>query len=322
MTKPLRVLALTQSDRMPNWDLFYEELGNYVDLDFRKLNRSEQSNLKKYFRNIDLDNYDRIFLELRFKRQLKQRNFIATLPNLVEYESDANQNYKKGGKYQGKWSKYYSSMSSLRIICTGHIVTARLRDEGYDAVCVPKGFNETEISCLDQSRDIQLGFIGRVEKAAYNDRKKLLDLCVKRLGLQMLRTNPGAAYNQMLNRIRFFVSADIGLDEYMIKNFEAMAAGCVLCCYRQGRGEEDALGFIDMDNVVLYDDVDELEAKLDYLKGRASEVDLIAERGRALVESRYGLKSLARQTAEVLVAPVMFMKPMTMTQKLLARLGR
>ena len=66
----------------------------------------------------------------------------------------------------------------------------------------------------------------------------------------------------MLNRIRFFVSADIGMGEYMIKNFEAMACGCVLLAYDQGELENEALGFIDMHNIVLYRRLDELRDKL------------------------------------------------------------
>lgn len=322
MTKKLRVLALTQANRMPNWDLFYEELGRHVELDYRKLDRNEQSHLKKYFKTIDLTQYDRIFLELRFKRQLKQRHFIATLPNLIEYESDANQNYKVGGKYQGAWSKYYSTMINLRVISTGHIVSERLRREGFDVAFVPKGYNESEVRFLNQQRDIELGFIGRVEKAAYDERKKFLEQCVGRLGLQLLRTEPGDQYNAMLNRIRFFVSADHGLDEYMLKNFEAMAAGCVLCCYRQGRGEEDALGFKDMENVVLYRDIDELEGKLQILQRSPKMVDDIAAAGMALAQAQYSLKILAQKVAQAIVPRIEVTGSFSLWQKVLAAIGR
>jgi len=320
--KKLRVLALTQANRMPNWDLFYSELGKHVTLDYRKLDKREQSNLKVYFKSIDITKYDRIFLELRFKKQLKQRHFIATLPNLVEYEWDATQNYKKGGKYEGAWSKYYSTMSSLRVISSGHIVSERLRNEGHDVRFVPKGFNESEISCKDLPRDISLGFIGRVTKAAYDERKRFLDGCVSELGLQMLRTEPGLAYCEMLNRIRYFVSADHGLDEYMGKNFEAMAAGCILCSYRQGGGEEEALGLVDMANVVLYSDLAELKSKLSVLNSEPSKADEIARAGRLLAEREYTLARLAEKTALELIEPVVSRRELTRLQKLFAWFGR
>ncbi|GAA5315039.1 MAG: glycosyltransferase [Candidatus Pelagadaptatus aseana] len=318
----LKVLALTQYDRMPNWDLFYQELGRHVDLDFKKLNKKQQVNLKKYFKSIDVSSYDRIFLELRFKQQLRQRHFLGGLPNLVEYETDANQNYKKGGKYEGAWSKYYSSLTSLRVISTGFNVSNRLRREGFDARFVPKGYNESEIKCLNKKRDIEVGFIGRVEKAAYDKRKEFLDECVEKLGLKLIRTEPGEAYNKMLNRIRFFVSADHGLGEYMIKNYEAMAAGCVLCCYRQGNGEEEALGLRDMENVVLYGDASELQEKLAIVRADKSLEDAIAKSGRQLAENNFGLSCLAEKVSEELIEPVIKTREQSLSERLLAYIGK
>jgi len=320
--KHLRVLALTQANRMPNWDLFYQELGTHVDLDYRKLSRKEQSNLKSYFKKIDIDSYDRIFLELRFKRQLKQKYFIATLPNLVEYEWDATQNYKKNGKYEGAWSKYYSTMTSLRVISSGHLISERLRQEGYDVRFVPKGFNESEISYLGLKRDIKLGFIGRIEKAAYDERKKFIESCVSELNLKILRTSPGKEYNETLNRIQFFISADQGLEEYMGKNFEAMAAGCVLCCYRQGNGEEEALGLKDMENVVLYTTLQELKEKLEILYSDNAKSERISKAGKKLADSEYSLTQLASKAARELQDPIPKSKNLTLFGRFMAFIGR
>jgi hypothetical protein len=69
----------------------------------------------------------------------------------------------------------------------------------------------------------------------------------------------GEEYCATLNRIRFFVSADVGMGEYMIKNFEAMACGCVLLAFDQGAAENQALGFKGMVNVVFYKDIPQLQ---------------------------------------------------------------
>ncbi len=139
--------------------------------------------------------------------------------------------------------------------------------------------------------------------------------------MQLLRTEPGAAYNEMLNRIQFFISADQGLDEYMGKNFEAMAAGCVLCCFRQGGGEEEALGFVDLENVVLYSDLEELKKKLDLLKEQPDKIKEIARSGRELAIREYSLACLAQKTASALVAPIDSRREPSLTQKLLAGIG-
>lgn len=307
---------------MPNWDLFYQQLGQFVDLDFRKLTRSQQSNLNKYFQSVDVHSYDRIFLDLRFKKQLKQRHYLATLPRLVEFEHDANQNYKPGGKYQGQWSKYYRTMQELRVLSSGFNVSRKLATEGFDVKFIPKGYDENEISHLGIPRDIEFGFIGRLGHSAYDKRRDFLEECVERLGLQLIRTKPGSEYNQTLNRIKFFISADIGLGEYMIKNFEAMAAGCLLCCYRQGNGEEAALGLIDMENVVLYQGIEDLKEKLNFLQARPDEVGRVAGNGRSLAEREFTLTRLAEKTALALQEPLVKRRCLTPWQRLLAKLGR
>lgn len=319
--RKLRVLALTQDDRMPSWDLFYQQLGRFVDLDFRKLTKAQQRNLKKYFQSVDIHSYDRIFFDLRFKKQLRQRHLIASLPRLVEFEHDANQNYKVGGKYQGKWTRYYRTMQELRVLSSGFNVSRKLAEEGFDVKFIPKGYDESEISCLERPRDIEFGFIGRIGRSAYDQRRDFLQSCVEHFGLQLIRTHPGGEYNQALNRIKFFISADIGLGEYMIKNFEAMAAGCVLCCYRQGNGEEEALGLVDMENVVLYQDIEELTEKLDSLSGRPDEVKRVATNGRLLAEREFKLSRLAEKAALALQDPLTKRRCLTPWQRLLAKLG-
>ena len=107
-----------------------------------------------------------------------------------------------------------------------------------------------------------MGFIGRLEHPVYAERRVFLESLRDSHGLQILRTAPGSKYVKTLNRIRFFVTADIGLGEHMAKNFEAMAAGCIVCAYRQGEDEENALGLVDMQNIVLYSSKQELLDKL------------------------------------------------------------
>lgn len=94
-----------------------------------------------------------------------------------------------------------------------------------------------------------------------------------------MRTEPGVAYCEALNRIRFFVSADIGLGEYMAKNFEAMACGCLLFAYRQGAGEEQALGLEDGVNVLLFDDQQTFLERLQQARSDAPWAAQIAARG-------------------------------------------
>ena len=96
--------------------------------------------------------------------------------------------------------------------------------------------------------------------------------------LFITQTKTKEEYLETLNRIDFFISADVGMHEYMIKNFEALACGCILVAYRQGK-EEEALGFVDMNNVVLYSTPEEALQKIHYLQQNQAEAEALRKRG-------------------------------------------
>lgn len=300
----MKVLFLVQDEQLVLLDSLYESVASHCECDLRRLSSADQADLERYFaREVDVSLYDRILLFLRFKKELKQIDFIRRIPNLVTLEHDACQNYTDG-KYKGRFSYYYRNIPWIRVICSGFSLSDRLREEGVDAVFVPKGFDQHLLSDLHEPRDIRLGFIGSVNSAVYSERKALLNELEREEGLQILRTSPGEEYRNCLNRIRFFVNSDAGFNEYMIKNFEAMACGCVLLTFDQGELENKALGFLDMHNVVLYRNIDELRAKLGLLSENPALADEIACNGRKLVEQRYTFDVLGRQIVEAMRAPL------------------
>src|SRR5690606_38897428 len=190
------------------------------------------------------------------------------------------------------------------VISSGFEVVTRLREEGVDAVFVPKGYDQELLCNLQLDRDIELAFVGSTKSVAYSGRKAMLDALGEVESLQVIRTNSGDDYLQVLNRIRFFVSADVGMGEYMIKNYEAMACGCVLFAYDQGAEENRALGFIDMHNLVLYRTLDELRSKLTLLRADRQLATLIAARGCELAKSRFRFSAIGREVVEAMRAPL------------------
>jgi len=231
-------------------------------------------------------------MDLHFKRIVKQARFIRTLPNLTIYEEDACQNYITVSKWYGKFLSFYKKLGVFRLVCTSMDLADKFKKEGVDAHFLAKGYDQSLLRNLNVERDIEMGFVGRLTSDVYVERYKLLSFMQEEAGLQLLRTEPGLGYLNMLNRIKVFISADIGLGEYMIKNFEAMACGCLLVAYRQGI-EEEALGLEDMENIVLYKDKEELLGKLDILAGNSSLVREISANGQALVESRFTYSTMA-----------------------------
>ena len=119
-------------------------------------------------------------------------------------------------------------------------------------------------------------------------------------GVFVTKTKSGEEYLRTLNRIRFFVSADVGMGEYMIKNFEAMACGCVLLAYDQGERENEAFGFRDMENIVLYRSVADIQEKLAILRLDTALAERIARSGQALAIERFSFAAVGQSIVEAM----------------------
>jgi len=305
----MKVLFLVQKEQRVILDRFYHGIATHCECDIRWLDDAEQRHLRRYFRNnVAVDNYDRILFFLRFKQEIRQAEFIASVPNLVILEHDAYQNYIPC-KYSGCFSKHYQRLPWARVICSGFTVTEQLRAEGVDAAFVPKGYDGTLLRDEGGPRDIELAFVGSLKSTAYDGRRKLLEDLGQQEPLLITRTKSGEDYLNTLNRIRYFVSADVGMGEYMIKNFEAMACGCVLFAYNQGDAENQALGFMDMKNLVLYNNVIELRQKLSILRKDPVLADNIARQGRQLAEARYEFAHLGACVVEAMRPPLRCQSP-------------
>lgn len=299
---PMKVLALSSAGREPDLSCVYERLGQLVELELRTLDKDEQRDLRRYLRGLDLSRYDRLLLDLHFKHIHRQVAFLQQIPGLLIYEEDACQNYLDNSRWRGRFSRFYRAMPNVRVVVTGASVAERLCGEGFNVHFIPKGYDPRTIYCEPTARDIELGFVGRTASAAYTGRKELLDRLAAQEPLQVLRTAPGRPYREMLNRIRYFISADVGLGEYMAKNFEAMACGCVLLAWRQGT-EEPAIGLQEGRQLLLYSNINELRGHLARLREEPAWAHALAEQGRRFVEERMTHAHLAERLLEILQQP-------------------
>jgi glycosyltransferase involved in cell wall biosynthesis len=317
----MKVLLLVQKEQRAILDRLYGGIAAHCECDLRWLTSAEQRNLRAYFRReVDVTQYDRIVFFLRFKQEIRQVAFIRTLPNLVILEHDAYQNYISC-KYTGKFSAHYRKLPWVRVICSGFIVSERLRAEGFDAVFVPKGYDQSLLQDQGRERDIELAFVGSTNSVAYSGRKALLDELGQVENLVVTRTKSGEEYCETLNRIRFFVSADVGMGEYMIKNFEAMACGCVLLAYDQGEGENRALGLQDMENVVFYSSIAQLQGKLAVLRSDPQLAARIAVNGRNLALSQFSFATIGQRIVKELEPALRTPAPLTWFERMRATLG-
>jgi hypothetical protein len=282
----MKLLLIVQQHKRTIFDRLQESIARHAgECDIHRLDEVDQKNLRSYFeRHIDTTKYDRILLMIRLKHQLTQVGFLQSLPNLVFLEIDAWQNFHPKSKYKNKFLQHYLKMPWARIVSTGYNVSEKLKEAGLDVAFVPKGYDQALIENLNTSREIELGFVGSLKSGFYSDRRNFLLKLAKVEPLQIMRTKPGREYVERLNQIRFFISADVNFGEYMIKNFEAMAAGCMLFAFDQGDEENKAIGLEDMANVVLYKTNDELRAKLTKLRAEPQLADQIAANGQRFAE--------------------------------------
>ena len=317
----MKVLFLVQKEQRAILDRLYEGVAAHCDCDLRWLSSDEQRNLRGYFRReVDVSRYDRIIFFLRFKQEIRQASFIRTIPNLVILEHDAYQNYIPC-KYTGKFSAHYRRLPWARVISSGFVVAERLREEGFDAVFVPKGYDQALLHDQGRERDIELAFVGSTNSVAYSGRKALLDELASVEPLVVTRTKSGDEYRDTLNRIRFFVSADVGMGEFMIKNFEAMACGCVLLAFDQGEAESRALGLQDMHNIVFYRDIAHLQEKLAQLRADPELATSIARNGRDLAVSQFSFARVGQRIVEVLAPPLRPRADLSLVERLRLKLG-
>lgn len=292
----------TGENRLPDYSLVYRSIAKQGNARVLELTQREAREPRRSLKHIDFSQYTQVLIDIPFKHLYKAALFLRNIPGLVIYEQDACQNFISGSKWHGEFERFYKFLPHARFALTGFRVSERFRKLGLDAHFVPKGFDEEHLSIRHVVRDIPAGFVGRIRSDVYAERAQLLESLSRSHDVSLLRTQSRSEYCETLNRIGVFVSADIGLGEYMAKNFEAMACGCALLAYRQGQGEEKALGLIDMENVALYSTLAEAEDKLNMLQNDPALRDKIATAGQKLAWKNYTFDRLAARLYELVAS--------------------
>ena len=293
----MKVMLLVMDEQRVILDRLYEIFQRHCqDCTVVRLTKQQQMNLGPFLASVNYQVFDRIVIFSRIKRLAPQLAVLKCIPGLVFLEHDAYQNYMDGSKYKGAYSRLYRRLPWCRALVSGALVARRMREENIDAVFVSKGYDEAMLRNLEQPRDIPAGFLGSLKSSEYSGRKAFLETLAQRTGMLVTRTASGEEYLKMLNRIEVFVSADIGMGEFMIKNFEAMACGCVLLAWSQGE-EDQLLGFQDMHNVVFYNSADDAVAKLKLLRDDPALARRIGQNGQAFAEKYYAFERVGQDLA-------------------------
>ncbi|MDX9675064.1 glycosyltransferase [Pseudomonas zeae] len=293
----MKVMLLVMDEQRVILDRLYDIVQQNCDECFiYRLSKKQQLNLGSFLASVDYQTFDRVVIFSRVKRLATQLQVLKCIPGLVFLEHDAYQNYMPASKYRGAYSRLYRRLPSCRALVSGAVVARKMLAEGIDTVFVSKGYDEQMLHNTGVERDIPIGFLGSLKSTEYAERKAMLESLSQRTGMLVTRTKSGAEYLQTLNRIRIFVSADIGMNEFMIKNYEAMACGCVLLAWSQGE-EDRLLGFEDMHNTVFYRSADEAVEKIQLLQSDPELAERIARNGQEFAQSRYSFARVGQALA-------------------------
>jgi hypothetical protein len=245
-----------------------------------------------------------VIVDHNLRRMGAEYKQLRRIPGLVLFDFDFYINYLPGSECRGKLESVLKTLREHRIIVSGSFIKDDLCAKGFDAAFSPKGYDAFFVEDTGQVRDIELGFIGRSKHWIYELRRAMLKRLCADLGLQVLRTEENAEYNQALNRIRIFISPDLGYNEIMIKDFEAMAAGCLLVAPRPAPEELERLGWVDFENVVLYGTYEELLDKVRRLRAEPERIQPIAAAGRKLATNLHRWEARAPAVFELLQPPL------------------
>ncbi|MGL1834072.1 glycosyltransferase family protein [Rhodocyclaceae bacterium SMB388] len=265
--------------------------------------------------------FDRVVLCGGFRRSGPQVLALRKLPEVVIYDLDLQQDYMPDSKYFGLFPPLFKTLGRVSLIVTSMAAEEHYARKGFVVSYVPKAYDHRLISCTHTPRDIEFGFIGRTGNVLYRERRRLLAEVSRCLPVEQLRTvdlsEENDEYARTLNRIRFFISVDAGFREYHIKNFEALAAGCVLCALTTSQAENAFLGFEDMRNVVLYATADELVDKIATVRNTPGLAESIASAGRELAESAHQWRHRRDLLEQALSRAPAEPPPMSMQERLL-----
>ncbi|MCE7509430.1 glycosyltransferase [Alloalcanivorax xenomutans] len=231
--------------------------------------------------------YSRVVIDANLRRFGAGAKQLRGLSRLVLFDHDICQEVIPDSDWYRRYVPIMKYIGVTRVIVSSAFLANHLCRQGLDTVCIAKAYDSSVINDLQAERDLDAAFVGRTAHRVYRRRKRLLDKLKTELDVPILRSQPGEPYNALLNRIRVFVSADVGFNEYMIKNFEAMAAGCTLLAWRQPDSEQELLGFQENEHLFMYSDIEELKKTLVRLKQEPALAEKVAAAGRDLVVARH-----------------------------------
>ena len=214
----------------------------------------------------DYQQYDAVIFFVCFRDLIRKPDFNWNdyKGKKIIYDFDIHMNYSTwaGAKYLGKWNDVIKRNGFDVTVTTGKGVRNSLIWDGINAVWIPKGFDSSRFTNLNQDRN-GFCYFGK----QYEDRKKMLDFVgnidILKPSFKDLNYNLNQHYGCIMHN---------GI-EPMEKHFETSGCGCVpITNYIP---ELKDLGYVDGETMVSYNCFEELVEKLNYYNVNIDELKQI-----------------------------------------------
>lgn len=300
-SKPYLILGMDH--RRPDFKYVYDEVQKRCDAELICLKKRQLRRFPEFLRKIPLEQYQAVWMDIGFKYMHEAVEQINRCRHTVFYEEDAVQDDLDTSPWKDRFSAFYHQIDSSTLFTTGLSASESLKQKGVPNRLSIKGYDPEQLFRIEEiDKTIAAGFIGSTNASVYQSRKQLIDHLIDRDALTVCDpVDYGRPYRELLNRIQVFVSADIGLGEYMAKNFEAMACACVLLAYRQKNGEEERLGLISGENCFLYSTPNEALAIIEELRRDPEQRRRVAYAGQQLAQQSFSFDRIAKDIGDALL---------------------
>lgn len=257
-----------------------------------------------------LAEYDAVVFFVRF-RELMERTSLpwsgySGLKVLLDQDSFMDFcGWHGRSPYEGKWTETFTRLGFDLLICTGQRSAEHFRERGIHTEILYKGYDERYFHPLEQTRKgichygspyaARLTMLKAVRRAGIT----VEDVCAPYMTLNgilneyqfvlicnMTSTVPfGRLGASIEHRIPGSILRIQPAPEPMIKNFEAMGAGC--CVFSDPSPDDAELGFIDGKNCVIYNGFDDLINRIHHFTNNLAAAATIGEHAAALVRGRH-----------------------------------
>ena len=258
----------------------------------------------------DLTPYSAVVFCVRFRDLMQQDqlswNGYSGLKVLLDQDSFMDfVGWHGRSPYEGMWIRTFQRLGFDLLLCTGQRSVEHFRVRGVPAELLYKGYDERYFYPLGVERD-GICHYGN----PYTARRNMLRV-VRRAGVVVNEVRaPYVRLNEDLNSSTSVIICNMTSEipfgrigasieyrfpgslmrlqkspEPMIKNFEAMAAGC--CVFADVTPDDSALGFEDGQTCVIYSDFDDLVDRIRHYQSRPDLLGEIGARGSQLVRERH-----------------------------------